>query len=97
MGADAGDNPPQNVAIIKNLFAHNNDRKPQLKGGTSVIAANNLVYDSSNPWAWSNLTANYNLIPALTSYQGNVGKDGPSLAAANVFSIRVEGNIPAAS
>ena len=35
----------QDVAILGNLYAHNNDRHPRLKGGTRSAVANNVVYN----------------------------------------------------
>lgn len=33
------------VAILGNLYAHNDDRNPFFKGGTTGVVANNLIYD----------------------------------------------------
>ncbi len=33
------------VAVIRNIFAHNEDRNPVMKGDTSALVVNNLVYD----------------------------------------------------
>jgi len=35
----------QEVAILGNLYAHNDDRNPLFKGGTTGVFANNLIYD----------------------------------------------------
>jgi hypothetical protein len=35
----------KNVAIIGNLYAHNNDRNPQVNPDTSSVIANNLIYN----------------------------------------------------
>ncbi|MFC6825165.1 pectate lyase [Halopelagius fulvigenes] len=35
----------EGMAILGNLYAHNNDRNPRLKGGTRSIVANNVVYN----------------------------------------------------
>ncbi len=35
----------KNVAIIGNLYAHNNDRNPQVNPETSSVIANNLIYN----------------------------------------------------
>ncbi len=73
-------NNPKNVAIIGNLFAHNLDRNPQIKGGTSTFIANNLVYNyGGNPYTGygSNLTTNYVSEKTLATFIGNVYIDGP--------------------
>src|SRR3989344_4353278 len=36
----------RNVSIIRNLFAHNNDRNPYYKGDTSGAVINNVIYDA---------------------------------------------------
>ncbi len=73
-------NNPKNIAIVGNLFAHNLDRNPQLKGGTSSFIANNLVYNyGGNPYTeyGSNLTRNYVSEKTLATFIGNVYVDGP--------------------
>ena len=35
----------EGMAILGNLYAHNNDRNPRLKGGTRSVVANNVVYN----------------------------------------------------
>lgn len=35
----------EGMAILGNLYAHNNDRQPRLKGGTRTLVANNVVYN----------------------------------------------------
>jgi len=36
----------ENIAVIKNVFAHNVARSPSLKGATSSFVANNLIYNA---------------------------------------------------
>ena len=38
----------RNVSIIRNLFAHNNDRNPYYKGDTSGAVINNVIYDGGS-------------------------------------------------
>jgi len=40
----------ENIALIKNIFAHSIARSPSLKGATSSYVANNLIY---NPRSWA--------------------------------------------
>ena len=35
----------EGMAILGNLYAHDNDRNPRLKGGTRSVVANNVVYN----------------------------------------------------
>ncbi|WP_192456555.1 pectate lyase family protein [Musicola keenii] len=39
-----------NAAIIGNLYAHNNERNPWFKGGSTGVIVNNLIY---NPGVWA--------------------------------------------
>ncbi|MHB8975041.1 MAG: Calx-beta domain-containing protein [Trichloromonadaceae bacterium] len=75
----------KNVTLMGNLFAHNGDRSPALKGDTSVVYANNVVY---NPGGWEHTYFSDNGYndrtgdgfsgPVLAAMVGNVFKDGPS-------------------
>lgn len=47
MGLLVGDHS-QNVTILRNLFAHNRYRNPVVKGNTTSIVANNVMYDIGN-------------------------------------------------
>lgn len=49
MGSLIHDNVTE-VAVIGNLYAHNNDRNPWFKGGSSGVIINNYVY---NPGSWA--------------------------------------------
>lgn len=66
----------ERVAVIGNLFAHNFDRNPQFKGGTSGIVANNLVYDPG--YRSIRISDAENSGPSLVSVVGNVLVTGPS-------------------
>ncbi len=61
------------ASIIGNLLLHHDDRNPHMKGDTSSLIANNLVY-------------NYGRWP-LTVFDNKIAKSGPSLVSAigNVF------------
>jgi hypothetical protein len=77
-------NNPKHVAIIGNLLAHNLDRNPQLKGGTTTVVANNLIFNYGGlPYTGygANMTRNYVSERILASFVGNVyidGQDTPS-------------------
>jgi hypothetical protein len=77
-------NNPKYVAIIGNLLAHNLDRNPQLKGGTTTVVANNLIFNYGGlPYTGygANMTRNYVSERILASFVGNVyidGQDTPS-------------------
>lgn len=70
-------NNPKNIAIIKNLFAHNRERNPQLKGGTTAVVANNLVYNANGKYSWIIASRDKVDEPNVGYFVGNVGKDGP--------------------
>ncbi|MFB6318513.1 T9SS type A sorting domain-containing protein [Saccharicrinis sp. FJH54] len=44
MGSLIHDNAT-NIAILKNLYAHNNSRNPLFKGGARGVIVNNMIYD----------------------------------------------------
>ena len=70
------------ILIYRNLYAHNNERNPLLKGGVHAAVVNNFIY---NPGA---MAVHYNLMPlewGTQPYQlgelsavGNVFRAGPS-------------------
>ena len=77
----------KNVTLMGNLFAHNGDRNPAQKGDTSVVYANNVVY---NPGGWEHTYFSDN------GYNDRTGDgfSGPVLAAmvGNVFIDGVNSN-----
>ncbi|WP_145924834.1 pectate lyase family protein [Syntrophotalea acetylenivorans] len=89
-------NNPKRVAIIGNLFAHNVDRNPQLKGGTSTVIANNVMYNCGDSYSISNMTRNYVSEKTLATYQGNVFVDGPQ-SASGAYAIKAESNLASGS
>ncbi len=68
----------EGMAILGNLYAHNNDRQPRLKGGTRTLIANNVVYNYDTAVrlgddAESNATDEY---PTQASIVRNVYRSG---------------------
>jgi hypothetical protein len=75
------------VAVIGNLFAHNNDRSPVMKGDTSSLIVNNVVY---NPGDFG--IVHYGLpgcCPALASVIANQVIRGPDTPADRGFTLHV--------
>ncbi|HVJ45537.1 MAG TPA: hypothetical protein VM511_04060 [Luteolibacter sp.] len=70
MGLLVGDHS-QNITILRNLFAHNRYRNPVVKGNTTSIVANNVMYDIGNN--------------ALHSYGAGEGLPTKMTAVANVL------------
>lgn len=62
------------MAILGNLYAHNVDRNPRLKGGTSTVVANNVVYDFDNA---TGLGDDAEQPPTEASIVGNAYRPGP--------------------
>ncbi|MDP5241191.1 hypothetical protein Q9Q94_16750 [Uliginosibacterium sp. 31-16] len=60
------------VAVIGNLYAHNNDRNPWFKGGTTGMIINNFVY---NPGTWA-IRLGYN----PKEWEGRAAPPAPMLA-----------------
>ncbi len=71
----------QNVAVIGNLFAHNDFRNPQSKGGVSAAIVNNVVY---NPGRYNFMivsTDRSGLGPNKEAFMGNLFIKGPNTTA----------------
>jgi hypothetical protein len=70
------------VLIARNLYAHNNERNPQFKGGTSGQVINNLIYDPGARAVHYNLIAEEWLGHPYSmgdiAMRGNVMRAGPS-------------------
>ena len=71
----------KNLAIVNTLFAHNQDRNPYFKGGTTGVMANSVIYN------WGGNQAFYTADPdgsgsTQLSVVGNVFIRGPSTPAA---------------
>ena len=65
-----------NVTFIDNLLAHNKERNPLLKGGSSAIIMNNVIYNGGMSYLMY-LNDDYGSGPILTSAVGNVFINGP--------------------
>lgn len=64
------------VSLLRNVFAHNDDRNPFLKGDTSALIANNLVYDYGRwPVGFNDREGSG---PSLAAVQSNLFLQGPS-------------------
>src|SRR3989338_8315087 len=75
----------QNVSLIGNLFAHNDDRNPWFKDATSVVIVNNVIYN----WRYAGYATyiggsgedpNIHYGPTLASIINNVHLRGPNTA-----------------
>jgi hypothetical protein len=67
------------VAVIGNLFAHNTERNPYVKGDVSALIVNNLIY---NPGAQAiHLCDYYRVGPYAAQIVGNVFIPGPNTPA----------------
>ncbi len=68
----------RNVVIAGCLYAHNVERNPRLKGGTTSIVAGNVMYNWSNACAGVGKHGNrQTLQPSETVLVGNVAITGP--------------------
>ena len=85
------------VAVVGNLFAHNRERNPLLKGGASGIVANNLIYDPGEQAVAYALHADewagHPHETGRLAVIGNVLKLGPSSAPDLAF-VDLEGDGP---
>lgn len=70
----------QRVSVLNNFFAHNMERNPLMKGRTSALVVNNLVYDPGHrPIHLDDYEGSG---PMAVSVVGNVVIPGPSSVAA---------------
>ena len=90
-------NNPKNIAVIKVLFAHNNDRHPQLKEGTHVVIANTVAYNCNYAYSWAVMTRDPSYSPdaILASWMGNTAIDGPNWVSGSKY-INVSSTVAAA-
>ncbi len=68
------------VAMIGNLFAHNMARNPLMKGDTSVLVVNNVIYNPGRNaihFADDGFLSGGKKGPALATVMGNVIRGGP--------------------
>ena len=70
------------ILIYRNVYAHNVERSPLLKGGVHAAVVNNLIYDPGKRAVHYNLMAlewaGYPYQPGELSAVGNVMRGGPS-------------------
>ncbi|PLX81996.1 MAG: hypothetical protein C0617_15145, partial [Desulfuromonas sp.] len=72
----------ERIALIGNLLAHNNDRQPLIKAGSSVLQLNNLGYDGGGgDWVGVGVDGENTGKPAFLSAVGNVFLIGPDSRA----------------
>ncbi len=71
-----------NILIYRNIYAHNVERSPLLKGGAQAVVANNLIYDPGRRAMHYNLMAlewaGYPYVTGELAAVGNVMRGGPS-------------------
>lgn len=76
----------QKVTLVGNLIAHNRDRNPGIKGNTSSIIVNNVIYNWGNGTAipiWEDSSKPTGK-PILASIVGNVFINGPNTPSRGV-------------
>jgi pectate lyase len=81
MGMLIGDHS-KNVAVLNNLFAHNNARNPRIKGDVTAVIVNNLIYNPGKESVAIGSVAG----PSLVALVGNKMLVGPdsNLKAAQI-------------
>jgi len=83
---DAWNHAPPKVALLRNISAHNNDRHPEIGGGTRTFLVNNLIYNPSqtplSSFYFHNLLG---LGPSLSVVQGNLLIPGPTTPGNNGY------------
>lgn len=87
MGMLIGDKS-RNVAVLNNLFAHNNARNPRIKGDATVLVANNLIYNGGKRFVSIGSASGPNKVALV----GNRIIPGPNTAEKTV-GINIEDNV----
>ena len=82
------------ISVHHNLFAHNPDRHPLFKSGTSGQIINNVIYNSPGGTGLSN--AERTNKPILIDAISNVYKEGPN-SAGNTWAMAIKSSIPTTS
>ncbi len=69
----------KNVSVIGNLFAHNNYRNPAMKGDSSAVVLNNVMYNAGPFFTY--FSDSYASGPSYASIVGNVFIKGPNTSS----------------
>jgi hypothetical protein len=74
------------VSLLRNIFAHNNDRQPETGGPTETILVNNLIYNPSlTPLSAVLFSDPYRQGPTQSVVQGNLLIAGPTTPGNNGY------------
>lgn len=77
------------IVFFRNIFAHNVERSPLLKGGVQAVMVNNLIYDPGKRAVHYNLMAlewvGHKYVDGRLTAIGNVMRGGPSTDAGLPF------------
>jgi hypothetical protein len=73
----------QNVAVVSNLFAHNDRRNPYFKGNTTGIVVNNLLYNIGNAAVQVGYIDDEYVISGLTPVNPRISVVGNTLIYGN--------------
>ena len=77
------------VTLLRNISAHNNDRHPEIGGGTRTVIVNNLIYNpSQSPLSGIYFQDAGERGPLLSVVQGNLLIPGPTTPGYNGFVAR---------
>jgi hypothetical protein len=72
----------RNVTILHSLYAHNHERNPRLKGGTTAVIAGTLMYNWGSGCVGVGAKGNQKMLqPAEAVLAGNVAIAGPDTRA----------------
>lgn len=70
----------KNISLIGNVFAHNLARNPLVYGNTSLVAANNLFYNSGSS-SYFHISDGWHQGASTAAIVGNIFIDGPNTPA----------------
>ncbi len=74
-------NASERVSLVRSVAAHNVDRNPFIKGGTTAVVVNNVFYDWARPYGARLGSSDSAELPITANLIGNVYIAGPSSPA----------------
>lgn len=87
----------RNIAVLNNLFAHNVDRLPELKGGATSVVANNIIYNWTKYATHMGYEDKFPGEKTLLSVLGNTYIKGPNMTRSSYSAVRASSRTPAGS
>lgn len=84
-------------AVLNNLFAHNVDRLPEVKGGGTAVVANNIIHNWTEDATHMGYEDKFPGEKTLLSILGNTYIKGPNMTGSGYGVVRASKHTPAGS